>query len=287
MKLCLQCKCDFESNGWLCPACGFEPVNHNNLVLFSEELSEANNGFNKEHFKNLVDIEENNFWFCVRNKLILWALKTHFPHASNFFEIGCGTGFVLRDIERHCSHLALFGSEIFTEGLEYAKMRTNASLIQMDAKHIPFVNEFDVIGMFDVLEHIDDDEFVLSQMYNATSKNGGIIITVPQHRFLWSKVDELSSHKRRYVIGELQTKLQKAGFKVITSTSFVTFLLPFIVLSRMRLRFLNSKFNLYSEFKINTVLNIVFKAILNFEMILVKIGIRFPFGSSLLVIAKK
>ena len=64
-----------------------------------------------------------------------------------------------------------------------------------------------MIGAFDVLEHIADDELVLSQMHQAVRKGGGIILTVPQHSFLWSEIDEYSRHVRRYSVSELKLKL--------------------------------------------------------------------------------
>jgi 2-polyprenyl-3-methyl-5-hydroxy-6-metoxy-1,4-benzoquinol methylase len=42
----------------------------------------------------------------------------------------------------------------------------------MDARNIPFAEEFDIIGAFDVLEHIEQDTDVLAKMYQAT-QNGG------------------------------------------------------------------------------------------------------------------
>ncbi|MGH7738652.1 MAG: class I SAM-dependent methyltransferase, partial [bacterium] len=110
-----------------------------------------------------------------------------------FFEIGCGTGFVLQALERETAGLELFGSEIHLEGLRYARERlARTELFQMDAQHIPFRNEFGGIGLFDVLEHIADDQAVLRQVHQALVPGGGLVVTVPQHAFLWSRVDELS-----------------------------------------------------------------------------------------------
>lgn len=66
----------------------------------------------------------------------------------------------------------------------------------MDARRIPFEGEFDVIGAFDVLEHIEEDERVLGQLNAALRSGGGIIATVPQHQWLWSEMDTVSGHRR-------------------------------------------------------------------------------------------
>ena len=66
------------------------------------------------------------------------------------------------------------GGEVFSARLELGADRLpGVDLFQMDARQIPFENEFDVIGAFDVLEHIGDDELVLSQMCRAVRQGGG------------------------------------------------------------------------------------------------------------------
>jgi SAM-dependent methyltransferase len=107
----------------------------------------------------------------VQERLIHWVLRHYFPQARNFLEIGCGTGFVLLGIQNAFPGLSLSGSELFGEGLTYAHDRLpHVPLFQMDARRIPFEDEFDVIGAFDVLEHIQEDENVLFQMAQATKK---------------------------------------------------------------------------------------------------------------------
>jgi SAM-dependent methyltransferase len=118
---------------------------------------------------------------------------------------------VLSGIERAFPHLALYGSEIFSAGLAYAARRLNsAELFQMDARQIPFENEFDVIGAFDVLEHVKDDGVVLQQMHQALCAGGGLLVTVPQHPLLWSHLDEYACHVRRYTRKELRRKVVQA-----------------------------------------------------------------------------
>ena len=68
----------------------------------------------------------------------------------------------------------------------------DVQLYQLDGRRLPFEEEFDVVGAFDVLEHVDDDGLVLAQMHQATKPGGGIIVSVPQHPWLWSAVDEFS-----------------------------------------------------------------------------------------------
>jgi len=95
------------------------------------------------------------------------------PGVPLFLEIGCGTGHVLSGVARAYPGTKIYGSELFPAGLAFAAEREPAAdFMQMDARHIPFIDEFDVIGAFDVLEHIKEDEQVLAQMYSALKPGG-------------------------------------------------------------------------------------------------------------------
>src|SRR3989339_1850454 len=173
-------------------------------------------GFDSDYFWQIQKLESRNFWFCSRNRLILWALKKFFPQMKSFLEVGCGTGFVLSAIEKSFPETQISGSDLFSEGLSFAKKRLkNASLFQMDARQMPYREEYDVIGAFDVLEHVLEDECVLNQFHQGLKKGGGLILTVPQHAWLWSSQDEVACHKRRYTCEELTIKLKKSGFRMV------------------------------------------------------------------------
>ena len=200
MKLCVHCGRRFHSEDWRCPVCHRLPKTLDGFISFAPESKESREGFGAGFFEDLYRLEGSSFWFRSRNRLLGWGLKRYFPGAGNFLEIGCGTGFVLSHLGRIAPRLRLSGSDMFFEGLSFSRKRLpGVTLFQMDARHIPFDQEFDVIGAFDVLEHIGEDEDVLKQMYRAVKPGGGIMLTVPQHRFLWSRIDERSFHKRRYV----------------------------------------------------------------------------------------
>lgn len=288
MKVCLACGHRFEADDWRCPRCGQSPKLLHGYLAFAPDLAEGSDGFNEEHFAQLAEVEAGNFWFRSRNRLLIWVLQRYFPGARNFLELGCGTGFVLSGIQREFPQLSLSGGDISIEGLRYAERRLPGVLLfQMDARHIPFENEFDVIGAFDVLEHIAEEDIVLSQMFHATKPGGGIILTVPQHQFLWSYVDEYSCHKRRYARKELVEKVERAGFEVIRATSFVSFLLPLMLLSRMRQRKPRDDWDPMAELKVGGLLNLLLERVLDLERILIKGGFSFPAGGSLLVIARR
>ncbi|OGI06597.1 MAG: hypothetical protein A3F80_06125 [Candidatus Melainabacteria bacterium RIFCSPLOWO2_12_FULL_35_11] len=289
MKTCIKCKCDLEQNIWDCAECGYKPKLKGGKLILSIENNEQNNiGFEDEFFDRLIKIEENSFWFRARNKLIIWTLKNYFPNIKNFFEVGCGTGFVLSGISNAFSMVDLYGSEGLVKGLKFASNRVpKAILFQMDARNIPFKEEFEVIGAFDMLEHISGDKLALEQMYKAIKPGGGLILTVPQHKFLWSKLDEFGHHFRRYSLQELKAKVESCGFKIVRMTSFVTFLLPLFFLSRLRFQIPGSKKDNISEFNLNKYLNFLLEKVLDLERFFIKSGVSFPIGSSLLLVARK
>lgn len=245
----------------------------------------AEDSFKKEFFQNLYNLESGNFWFRNRNKLIIWALKKFFPAANNFLEIGCGTGFVLSGIGKTLPHLELCGSELFDEGLVFAQHRVpNSKLIQLDARQLPYTKAFDVIGAFDVIEHIEEDEQVLKEVYRACRQ--GIVLTVPQHKWLWSYQDEHSCHKRRYTRKELVKKVEAAGFTVAFSSSFVSLLLPIMLLSRLRKK-ASDDFDVTAELRLPALANKLLEIILQVELFLIGNSVRLPAGGSLLLIATR
>ncbi len=288
MKLCLSCKTQFENSEWICNSCGHTSIQRNGRILFAPELLEGCNGFESSYFEQLAKLEASNFWFCARNNLLMWVIHKYFHNVKSFFEIGCGTGFVLSRVEKEFPHLDTFGSDIFYEGLDItAKRLSKAKLFQMDARNIPFINEFDLMGAFDVLEHIEEDTKVLGELYKATKPGGGIILTIPQHEFLWSKYDEYSHHVRRYNAVELRSKVESCGFTILKITSFVSLLLPLVYLFRMKWRNTEREYDSMSQYNIGALTNNLLEKVLNFEHAMIKTGISFPVGSSLLLVARK
>ncbi|AVC48367.1 class I SAM-dependent methyltransferase [Rhizobium leguminosarum] len=291
MIRCLHCNTVFFSseNSEICPACGWTPARIDGLPAYAPELARAGGGFEPGYFDDLAGLEANNFWFQSRNKLLQWVLKRFRPNFRSFLEVGCGTGFVLTGIARLNPHARIAGSEIFTAGLSFARERLpTASLMQMDARNIPFIEEFEVVGAFDVLEHIEEDELVLSQLHAALKEGGLLMITVPQHPWLWSTLDEYSRHFRRYTEAELRRKVEAAGFEILRNTSFVTLLLPAMALSRLVRRDKPvGEIDVRAELQLPTVVNMIFKFLLSCEIFLIKAGISSPVGGSRLVVARK
>ncbi len=266
-----------------------------NIKCYAPALAFQNKDFPSESFEKLYAVESKNFWFVSRNKIIRSLVKKHFSkkqaEKNNFLEIGCGTAFVLKGLS-DLTYLKLSGAEIYLQGLKYARQRLpNVNFIQLDATNLPFKNEFDAIGAFDVLEHIESDELVIKNIYDALRDNGYFFVSVPQYMWMWSKTDDFACHKRRYSRKELLTKLESKGFKIEYITSFVFILFPFMFFSRIfskkKKNILDSDINNAPELSLNPLLNSIFKLAMKPDELLIKLGLSLPFGGSLIVVAKK
>ncbi|SFG21204.1 Methyltransferase domain-containing protein [Duganella sp. CF458] len=246
-------------------------------------------GFKPHYFEELAAVEARNFWFRSRNKLILWALRAYQPGMRSFLEIGCGTGFVLSAVAAQFPQARMAGSEHLAEGLDYARQRVSrAEFSQMDARAMPYREEWDAIGAFDVIEHIKEDKLVLDRIHAALKPGGHVYITVPQHRWLWSAVDEYACHERRYTAAELHHKVAAAGFELVRSTSFVSLLLPMMLASRLAMR---GKKDISGDdiagLRVHPVLNRLLEVVLSFELAWIRCGGSWRLGGTRLLVARK
>lgn len=286
MNRCPVCE-SREVSGNACLACGFSPSCVDDFDAYAPGLAAAGPGYDPQHYANLAQLESGNFWFKARNELILWAFGRFFPRARSYLEVGCGTGYVLAAIADAFPGLEVHGSEIFVEGLGFAKDRVDrAHLFQMDARHVPYDAAFDVIGAFDVIEHIDEDVRVLEEMHRALHPGGGIILTVPQHDWLWSSQDEVAHHVRRYSRDELVGKVRDAGFRVEWTSSFVSLLLPAMAAARFAKRGDRApEADVFSEFKLPRAVDAAMFRVMQAEIAMIRAGARFPVGGSRILVA--
>jgi len=241
-----------------------------------------------ELFPVLAKLEDESFWFRSRNRLIKWALERYGNAPRSFLEVGCGTGYVLAGMRSAFPTLQLTGVELFFAGLPFARARvSDAELLQADAASLPFRDEFAAAGAFDVLEHIPDDDAALAGISEAIQPGGLLLVTVPQHPWLWSAPDEVAGHKRRYTRRELATKVERAGFEVLKLTSFVSLLLPAMAVSRRMRRGDHRDYDIASEFRTTQSINRLLERIMVAELSAIRRGVTFPVGGSLFVAATR
>lgn len=258
------------------------------FAAYAPQLARGGAGFEPEYFPQLASLEDANFWFSARRELVLWALAKYGDRFTSFLEIGCGTGHVLQGVAARFPGVTVTGAEVFTAGLAFAAARVPAAtFFQMDARRIPYEAEFDAVGAFDVLEHIAEDETVLAEVYRALKPDGRLFLSVPQHAWLWSPSDEYARHVRRYAARDLHRKVRAAGFEVLRSSSFVSLLMPMMLVSRWRSSRRADAFDASKELALPRVLNAILYRTMRAEIGLMKAGIDFPLGGSRLVVARK
>jgi SAM-dependent methyltransferase len=254
---------------------------------------ETANSFDASAFEFLFQMEQKHFWHVGRREIILDVLRRNIPDLteSKMLEVGCGNGSVLTFLNKN--GIKVEGGDIFMEGLAFCRQQVDTvPLYQLDVLALPFRDEFDVIGLFDVLEHIDDDSKALMEIGQALKRSGVLLITVPAYRFLWSYFDEFSHHKRRYSRDGLISKLRQAGFTVKKASYYMFFLFPLLAAIRLigntRHRSGDSqvKVGMALEMKTVPVVNEVFLGLLKLERFLLRY-FNLPFGTSLIVLAKR
>lgn len=260
---------------------------------YAPQLAQATDDYPREGFEITARVEAQSFWCRTRNRVLrqVFMRFTDRSRPLDVLEIGCGIGGVLREL-RLIPNLRLTGSEVSLEGLSFARASIpDVDFIQLDATRLPFPEEFDVIGAFDVLEHIDADVTVIEQVYQALRPRGMFIITVPQYQWMWSTHDELFKHKRRYDRRLLTTRLEAAGFRLIYVTSFITALFPLMMAARIFARHpagvQNTGSAIAAQVGLPPAVNWIFDKIMRVEELALRLGVVLPFGGSLLAVAVK
>jgi SAM-dependent methyltransferase len=264
-------------------------------ALISDETPAAR--YNPAYFDQLFRIEDHHFWFHTRNRIIsavVAGITRTFPGDYKALEIGCGNGNVLRHLQRVCAGHVVAGMDAFEEGLRLAHRRHCKYLVRGDANRHPFGSGFDLVGVFDVLEHVPEDERLLEQVRGILRPGGVLLVTVPARMSLWSYFDEASGHCRRYEYVELLGKLEKAGYEVEYVTPYMLTLLPLMWCGR---RLANLTRNLRKqrsatdmamrELRLTPGLNGLLRFLLSWEVPQVVGRRKLPFGTSLLAVARK
>jgi SAM-dependent methyltransferase len=253
-------------------------------------------GYDPYFFDELAKVEDRHFWFRARNQLIFELARgasSSLDPCDRVLEIGCGTGNVLRVLETAISNSKLVGMELWFAGLRHAQRRSGAFLVQADIKNSPFAKPFDLVGMFDVLEHIADDQAILRLINDTLRPGGKLLLTVPAHQSLWSYFDEASHHCRRYSQGDVRQKLTDAGFQVEFLSEFMASIFPLVWIFRKmrgtgkpsesdRARSLASY-----EFRLIPIVNGILTSVLTMEARWLARGHHMPIGTSIVAVARR
>ena len=251
-------------------------------------------GFDARYVPYLRAAEERHFWFRARNAIIgalVRQIEAELTPGYRVLEIGCGTGNTLRVLHAICTRGSVLGIDFQREGLAYARERVRCPMVQGDVSAAPFGPSvrFDLIGMFDVLEHIDDDREVLASVRARMAPGAAFLLTVPAAPALWSSFDEAAGHRRRYTNDELSGKLARAGFRVEYLSPFMLVPYPLMWAKRLlanRFRSREGSACIVEELKVVPILNSAMTFVVSREVPLIRSRRHLPFGTSLIAIAR-
>ncbi len=237
-------------------------------------------------YREMAESEGRHWWFTGR-RAILGALigRLPLPRPARVLELGCGTG-------GNLAMLAGFGSVSALEsdaGARAIAAEKTAGRFDIRAgacpHEIPFAEgSFDLVCLFDVLEHIDDDVAALQAAGALLAPGGHAVVTVPAYRWMWSTHDEFLHHKRRYSAAGLRRAIAAAGLRAGWLTYFNTLLFPLAAALRVKDRVLgapSASGTAVPARPINALLHAAFSS----ESLLVG-RVPLPFGVSLLAVLR-
>jgi len=232
------------------------------------------------------EVEEDSFWFEHRNKCVFKVMEIY--PCGWLLDIGGGNGLIASQLLKKGIETILLEPGI--SGVLNAKARGVKHII-----HGPFhrtlvnPNTISSVGLFDVLEHIEDDESFVKEIYNCLESGGRLYLTVPAFNILWSNSDKEVGHYRRYSLKELIYLLSKNGFKIEYASYIFWFLPIFIFLFRKVFTFKETlrKKKRNTEHVKNRYLRYLVLLALRIEVKLISIKKSVLIGSSCLIVATK
>lgn len=289
MLICPTCKTELApgNESVSCPKCGASYPIRDGIFIF--EKSVETEAYPEECFETGHQNIKSLFWFKKRNKAILNLFRRFINPKSRIVELGCASGLVQEMLEEN--GYSVEGGDIYLTALNLIRKRSSANHYLIDIKKLPFREEFDAVGMFDVLEHIDDDALALSNVRAALKPGGILVLTVPAGKKLWSRFDEILCHRRRYELAGLRKLLEENGFEILKISYLFYFLYPFILFNRMFMQkkadsCKDDKARFNREINLHPVLNALFGFISDIELLLFRF-VNLPAGSSLIAAARK
>lgn len=266
-------------------------------------LHHRNDEYDEQGFEVLIKMQREHFWYRGRHKLLLNVLKKEtsqqFGIANNLqaIDIGGGCGGWLEYLHTHNTgkfqQLALGDSSVRALSLAETVVGPFAERYQIDLLDLPWIGEWDVVFLLDVLEHIPDHIEVLRQIFRSMRPGGLLFVTAPAIMFFWTYNDELAHHQRRYNRQDFRNLAQRSGFELLRTDYFMFFLSPALLLSRILFRPPSSatleqrQEHLAQTHQIPALpINNLLAKIFSIEASIVN-SIHFPWGTSILAVFRR
>jgi SAM-dependent methyltransferase len=183
----------------------------------------------KHEFREaMARLEDDHWWFRARRDILERAVSRFVGRTDLALTVGVGIAREAELLSRRTRLVAIDRARIHPRCLEFALPA------QADAVAIPFGDSiFDAVFLFDVLEHVDQEKKMLSEIRRVLRPGGKLLVTVPAFMFLYGLQDRVSEHKRRYRRRPLVNLLRSAGFEVDYASYFNTVLFPPIAALRL------------------------------------------------------
>jgi len=236
-------------------------------------------------------VEDRSFWFRHRNEVITAVVHADAPGGA-LFDIGGGNGFVALALQE--AGIESVVVEPGAEGARHAAQRGLRNVVNATLDGAGFLDaSVPAMGLFDVLEHVEDDAALLGSIHSALRPGGRLYLTVPTYGFLWSGEDDCAGHFRRYTVRSLGARLEVAGFEVTRRSYFFACLVPLV----LALRAIPSRLGLQPPVSDATTQRahalpkgLAGRALdrcLAAELARIRAGRAIPFGSSCIAVARK
>jgi len=235
-----------------------------------------------EAYIEMAEVQDAHWWFKGRREILRSVIgRLPLPESPRILEIGAGTGGNLAMLSQCGSVKAL---EMDDYARSIARERTAGQIDIRQGRlpdEIPFKEEFDLVCLFDVLEHVERDIDSLKAIRRMVSTDGCLLLTVPAYSWLWSIHDERLHHFRRYTARELKRKARETGWTVRRITYFNTLLFPLALVARMTDKIIPSQEPAGTGIP-SPVVNSTLYRVFSMEKALLR-AFNFPFGVSLMV----
>jgi SAM-dependent methyltransferase len=235
-------------------------------------------------------LEAHHWWFRGRREIVHDLVVREQPDCNcNILEIGCSAGLLIRALQ-HRGYARVSGIDISSDAIALCR-KEGLDARQMDAQKLSFADEsFDLLTASDVLEHLPDEAQALQEWRRVLKPDGILILFVPAFQFLWSAHDVVNKHYRRYRRYRLLRLLQANGLVVRRSSYWnVSLFLPITMIRLMR-RTLPQKQETGGNgdlFKPPELANRLLTVLLQLENQCLRRGLNFPFGVSVMAVARK